>query len=91
MVLLALFGAGGSGSDTVVLRAIPEVFGLKAIGAIMGVMTLGWRAGAAVGPAAAGFVHDLTGSYVIPFASAPVLVTAYYVLFLAGTAPRASR
>ena len=91
IVVLALFGVGCSGSDTVVLRAIPEVFGLKAIGAIMGVMTLGWRAGAAVGPAAAGFVHDLTGSYVISFASAPVLVAVYYVLFLAGTAPRASR
>lgn len=91
MVVLALFGVGCSGSDTVVLRAIPEVFGLKAIGAIMGVMTLGWRAGAAVGPAAAGFVHDLTGSYLIPFASAPVLVAVSYVLFLAGSAPRAAR
>jgi MFS family permease len=91
MVTLALFGVGGSGSDTVLLRLIPDVFGLKALGAIMGVMTLGWRLGAAVGPAAAGFVHDLTGSYVLPFASAPVLVLAYYVLFLAGTAPRAPR
>jgi len=89
MVSLALFGVGASGADTVLLRLIPDVFGLKAIGAIMGVLTLGWRVGAAVGPAAAGFAHDLAGSYTLAFGAAPVAVAASYALFLAGSKPRA--
>ena len=64
---------------------------MRALGAIMGVLTLGWRCGAAVGPAAAGFLHDLTGSYAIAFAVAPLAVVASAVLFALGTAPRARR
>ncbi|HSF03434.1 MAG TPA: MFS transporter, partial [Solirubrobacterales bacterium] len=51
---LAVFGVGVAASDTMIMRAIPDVFGLRALGGIMGVLTLGWRFGAALGPAAAG-------------------------------------
>ena len=74
MLALAVFGAGFAASDTMVTRVIPDVFGLRAIGAIMGVLTLGWRCGAAIGPAVAGFVYDATGSYAIPFGTAPIAV-----------------
>jgi MFS family permease len=74
MLSLALFGAGFAASDTMITRLIPDVFGLRAIGAIMGVLTLGWRCGAAVGPAVAGFIHDATGSYALPFGAAPISV-----------------
>ncbi|HJR05062.1 MAG TPA: MFS transporter, partial [Methylomirabilota bacterium] len=69
---LVLFGAGFAASDTMVAKVIPEVFGVRAIGAIMGILTLGWRLGAAIGPAAAGFLYDLTGAYTIPFGAAPL-------------------
>jgi predicted MFS family arabinose efflux permease len=71
---LAAFGAGFAAADTMIAKAIPEVFGVRAIGATMGLLTLGWRAGAALGPAAAGFLYDATGSYAAPFGAAPLVV-----------------
>ncbi len=85
---LVAFGAGFAASDTMVAKVIPEVFGLRAIGAIMGVLTLGWRLGAALGPASAGFLYDLTGSYTIPFGAAPLAVVASWGLFTLGTSRR---
>jgi MFS family permease len=81
MASLALFGAGFAASDTMVTKVIPDVFGVRAIGGIMGVLTLGWRIGAALGPAVAGFVYDATGSYVVPFGLAPVAVLASWGFF----------
>jgi len=52
------------------------------------VLNLGWRCGAAVGPAAAGFLYDLTGSYVVPFGAAPVVVLASWGLFALGSSRR---
>ena len=71
-----------------VAKVIPEVFGMRAIGAIMGMLTLGWRCGAALGPALAGFLYDLTGSYRIPFGLAPLAVLLSWVLFMVATARR---
>jgi MFS family permease len=86
---LALFGAGFAASDTMVTKVIPDVFGVRAIGAIMGVLALGWRIGAALGPALAGFIYDATGSYAIPFGVAPVLVLVSWGFF--NLATRAGR
>ena len=85
---LAAFGAGFAAADTMIAKAIPEVFGMRAIGAIMGVLTLGWRAGAALGPAGAGFLYDATGSYAVPFGAAPLVVVASWALFAAATSRR---
>jgi MFS transporter, OFA family, oxalate/formate antiporter len=81
MVALVVFGVGFAATDTVVTKVIPDVFGLRAIGAIMGVLTLGWRCGAALGPAAAGFLYDATGTYGIPFGAAPVAVVMSWGFF----------
>jgi cyanate permease len=51
----------------------------------MGVLALGWRLGAAIGPAAAGFLYDVTGSYMIPFGAAPVAVALSWLLFTLST------
>jgi MFS transporter, OFA family, oxalate/formate antiporter len=90
LLLFLGFGLGFAGADTVFTRSVPEVFGLRAVGAIMGILTLGWRAGAALGPAAAGFIHDATGSYAIPFGVAPPAVVIGFALFTCATraAPR---
>lgn len=85
MVVLVLFGMGFAAADTMITKVIPDVFGLRAIGAIMGILTLGWRCGAALGPAVAGFVYDATGSYAIPFGAAPVAVVASWGLFTLAT------
>jgi MFS family permease len=85
---LAIFGAGFAAADTMITKVIPDVFGMRAIGAIMGVLTLGWRTGAAVGPAAAGFLHDATGSYAIPFGAAPIAVVVSWAFFALATRQR---
>jgi len=82
---LAVFGAGFAASDTMIVKVVPDVFGVRALGAIMGVLTLGWRSGAALGPAAAGFLYDLTGSYAVPFGAAPVAVLVSWGFFALGT------
>jgi MFS family permease len=85
---LVAFGAGFAASDTMVAKIIPEVFGVRAIAAIMGILTLGWRLGAAIGPALAGFLYDITGSYQIPFGVAPLAVLLSWGLFAVGTSTR---
>ena len=81
-------GAGFAAADTMITKSIPEVFGMRAIGAIMGVLSLGWRSGAALGPAAAGFLYDATGSYAVPFGVAPLVVVASWAFFAAATSRR---
>jgi MFS family permease len=88
LLSLAAFGLGFAASDTMITKVIPDVFGVRALGAIMGVLALGWRLGAALGPAIAGFVYDLTGSYAIPFGAAPVAVLASWGLFALGSGRR---
>jgi MFS family permease len=88
---LAAFGVGFAAADTMIAKVIPDVFGVRAIGAIMGVLTLGWRSGAALGPAAAGFLYDVSGSYAVPFGAAPGVVLVSWALFAAATSGRARR
>ena len=88
---LAAFGAGFAAADTMIAKVIPDVFGVRAIGAIMGVLTLGWRSGAALGPAAAGFLYDVSGSYAVPFGAAPWVVLVSWALFAVATSGRARR
>jgi predicted MFS family arabinose efflux permease len=85
MVVLVLFGMGFAAADTMITKVIPDVFGLRAIGAIMGILTLGWRSGAALGPAIAGFMYDATGSYTVPFGAAPIAVAVSWGLFSLAT------
>jgi MFS family permease len=82
---LVAFGVGVGASDTMITKAIPDVFGMRALGAIMGVLTLGWRFGAALAPAAAGFLYDATGAYDVPFGAAPLVVLVSWALFARGT------
>jgi cyanate permease len=55
------------------------------------VLTLGWRSGAALGPAGAGFLYDATGSYAVPFGAAPLVVLVSWALFAAATSTRRRR
>ena len=90
-LVMAVYGFGFAGSDTVFVRVIPDVFGLRALGAIMGVLALGWRCGAALGPSLTGFLYDLTGSYALPFGTAPVATLISYGLFRIAFAGRRTR
>jgi MFS family permease len=85
--LIMWFGLAAAGGDTAVVKAAPEVFGVRAIGAIMGILSLGWRCGAALGPAAAGFIYDATGSYTFAFSLASVGLMLSLALFTLGMSP----
>jgi MFS family permease len=87
VAILVIFGVGAAGADTAFVKAVPEVFGLAALASVMSLVGLGWRAGAAVGPAAAGFLYDVTGSYQIPFAGALAMLLLGGVLFALGARP----
>ncbi|PWU25592.1 MAG: hypothetical protein C5B48_00520 [Candidatus Rokuibacteriota bacterium] len=85
---LAAFGMGFAASDTIVVKAVPDVFGVGAMRVMMSVLSLGWRLGAALGPAVAGFLYDVTGSYAIPFGASPLVVLASWALFARATSSR---
>ena len=85
LIAMVVFGVGAAATDNMLVRAIPDLFGLRAIGAITGMLTLGWRCGAALGPAAAGFLYDAMGSYTGAFHAAPAIVVISWVLFTLAT------
>jgi predicted MFS family arabinose efflux permease len=83
--LIFLYGLGAGGSDASYIKASSEVFGVRALGGIIGGLSIGWRCGAALGPAAAGFIYDLTGSYTVAFALAAFGLAASIATFTLGT------
>src|SRR6267378_3569262 len=83
---LVVFGLGGAGADNTIVKAVPDAFGVAALATIMSVVGLGWRSGAGLGPALAGFVYDLTGSYAPSFAFGLVAIVAGWRFFRLGSA-----
>jgi len=79
------FGLSAAGSDTTLVKGAVETFGVRAIGAVMGVLSLGWRCGAAVGPTAAGFIYDATGGYTLAFSLAACGLALSCAFFTLGT------
>ncbi|MFC2069214.1 MFS transporter [Chloroflexota bacterium] len=67
-----LFGVSYSGGDIICLDMLAEVFGRKYLGIIIGVTSVTWRIGAAIGPIMGGLVYDVTGSYSSAFLAAAI-------------------
>jgi nitrate/nitrite transporter NarK len=87
---LVAFGIGVAAADTMTVKVMPDVFGMRALGAIMGVLALGWRLGAALGPTVAGSLYDVTGSYTLVFGAAPAGVILSWAFFARATSRRRS-
>jgi MFS family permease len=87
---VVVFGVGAAGADTAFVKSVPEVFGMGALAMVVSVLSIGWRLGAGLGPAAAGFLHDATGTYTIAFALCLVQLGVLAGLFRLGlrAAPR---
>ena len=83
--LLFWLGLSAAGSDTTLVKGAVETFGVRSIGAVMGVLSLGWRCGAALGPTAAGFIYDATGTYVLAFALSAAGLALSSAFFTLGT------
>ncbi|HEY7365989.1 MAG TPA: MFS transporter [Methylomirabilota bacterium] len=84
-LILLIFGVGASGTDNTFVKVVPDVFGLAALATIMSILGMGWRSGAGLGPAAAGFVHDLTHSYTASFVGGLAALTGGWTLFRLGS------
>jgi MFS transporter, OFA family, oxalate/formate antiporter len=83
--LLFWLGLSAAGTDTTLVKGAVETFGVRAIGAVMGVLSLGWRCGAALGPTVAGFIYDVTGTYVLAFSMAAAGLALSSAFFTLGT------
>ena len=87
-VLIFWYGLASAGSDTTIAKGAVETFGVRAIGSVMGIMSFGWRCGAALGPAVAGFLYDATGAYTIAFGLAAVCLALGFAFFTLATRQR---
>ena len=87
-VLIFWYGLASAGSDTTIAKGAVETFGVRAIGSVMGIMSFGWRIGAAAGPALAGFLYDATGAYTIAFGLGAGCLALGFAFFTLATRQR---
>ncbi len=75
-VFAIVYGFAHGGFFAVMSPLIAEFFGTASHGAIFGMMIFASTIGGAIGPLAAGYVFDLTGSYRVVFWCLPLISTA---------------
>ena len=63
----AIFGFGYGASATVQSPLAADLFGLRAHGVILGIISFSSTTGGAIGPILAGHIFDITGSYHLAF------------------------
>jgi OFA family oxalate/formate antiporter-like MFS transporter len=78
----ALFGFTFGGIVPLYSHIVAELFGLRAHGAILGVIGFSIGVGSAVGPVFTGFMYDRLGSYTIPFIVCGIAAAIAGVLIL---------
>lgn len=84
--VMAVYGFAHGGFFTVVSPTVAELFGTRAHGAIFGMVLFFGTVGGSLGPIAAGWVFDTTGTYDIAFAG--LLTMSLMGLALVHTLPR---
>ncbi len=62
-----IYGIGSGGSAPMESTVLAELFGMRAHGAILGLVSCGFTIGGAIGPFMAGYIFDVTGSYEVSF------------------------
>ena len=84
MIFAVAFGFGHGGMATMESPMTAHIFGLRAHGAILGIVFASDTVGGALGPVIAGYIFDLTCSYspAFKFAAVITVVNLVAVLFL---------
>ena len=79
-----IFGLSSGGAGPPIVAQLGNIFGLRHIGLIMGVLNTGWAIGGALGPALGGYIFDISGNYTPAFFAGMVamLITTVLILFL---------
>ena len=90
-LLSVLVGFAFSATVPVRMGVTPPLFGLKAIGALLGLTALAFSVGAIVGPFLAGYIFDSTGGYDLAFLIFGVLLLVGAVALYFLRAPRTGR
>jgi MFS family permease len=75
-----VFGVGDGGFYSPSTAMVGDIFGLRNIGVIMGVLAAAWGIGAAVGPAMGGLIFDTNRSYFFAFLAGALAVMLATVL-----------
>ncbi len=79
----SVYGFAYSGFISPIYALVGDIFGLRNIGVIMGVLDIGWAIGGAIGPIIGGLIFDVRDSYSVAFlmgAAAMLIVTLLVVL-----------
>uniref|UniRef100_UPI000665186D MFS transporter n=2 Tax=Burkholderiaceae TaxID=119060 RepID=UPI000665186D len=87
-----VFGVFYGGWVAVLPAVVMDYFGGRNVSAIIGILYTSVAFGTLVGPAAAGFVYDAGGGYLVPIlASAAANAIAFAIVATTGRAPAAAR
>ena len=85
------FGLSWGGISVFLTAFLVDIFGTRNLGVILGTIEMGFTLGAAIGPAIAGLIFDVTNSYTIAFViGAAVMLIAALLLALVKREPNRS-
>jgi MFS family permease len=73
LVLATVFGFGFGGTNPLRVEMVPHLFGMRAVGTILGFIAFSWALGGVIGPFVAAYIYDISQSYDIAFLSAGLL------------------
>jgi MFS family permease len=84
--LAVLFGFGFGGINPIRAAMVPQLFGMRSVGTIMGFVAFSWALGGIMGPFLAAYIFDLSQSYEIAFLSGGLLIifSMFVVYYLGG-------
>lgn len=88
-----VFGFFYGGIDPPITALLGEVFGLRHIGMIMGVLVSSWSIGGAAGPGVGGYLFDITGNYFLAFLTgmcSMLLLPVFFLFVRTGKRPLAT-
>jgi len=75
-----VFGFSHGGLEPSLGALIGDIFGMRSIGTIMGILEIAWGVGAAIGPAIGGLIFDINGSYSMAFVAGLLAVLILVLL-----------
>ena len=83
-VLASIFGFGFGAIIPIRTAMIPQLFGMRSVGTIIGLAAFAWAMGGIIGPVLAAYIFDLSRSYDIAFLAGGLLLiigmwAAYYL------------
>ena len=79
-VFAVVFGLGYGGFAPLTSLIVAQLFGLSSHGTIMGGSEILYTIGAAIGPAIAGRIFDITGDYQVAFLTSAFLIVLALIL-----------